>query len=157
MKPIFFLPIFFLLVTGCSSIYFVNPENASETTVLNQLSKKSDATVILKDRTEFSARDIIIKSDSVSFEDLKSEQVLFYPTGNVLGVKFLDRMQGLLEGFKGGFLAGGGLGFILGLPNDKLGPVAGALVLGTISGVAIGITSSIFGYLIGSETIYYIK
>ncbi len=158
MKPAGLLPFVLLFIfTSCTAKYIIKPNDLKDVTSLKQLSEKEEAVVILKSGKEIDAKNIIIAPDSTSLINSETKKLDSYQTESILKIIFTDSWQGAKDGFTVGFIMGAIPGMIAGLPNDKLGPVAGALVLGGTFGLAGGLSGTVLGAIIGSEKVYYIK
>jgi hypothetical protein len=131
--------------TGCAS--FTLLKNESDYEKINEKSKDNNTTVTLKNGDIFNATHVMVKSDSISLLESKSNIKRMIPTPEVKEIIIKDSGKMIKNGFLGGSFCVGIPVFVLGIGFS--GGITGSSIL--LSDVlSVGLAGFVFGGLVGT-------
>lgn len=165
MKPIL-IPFSLLILSflGCVSSRHVENNPGYGYAIVNVRSQTGKAYIRLADGKKMKAFNIYMQSDSTSWTDPGTGNIMTIATQRIYSVSFKNRGRGALEGLGIGFLVGVVWGTVAGYalgddpPNilyDRMSAGEKSIILGVGLGLFGGVIGLPIGAAIGSREVYY--
>ena len=149
-KKLFMLLILMILLSGCSSTYFVGEDPQNYIKRINYLGSIYSSTIELTDRTQFYADSLLIENDTLF---IKGDELKSVSIENVSSIKLRDVARGFFDGLWSGLgISLVSLGILARGSGDMAGAGYGILIIG---GTVIGASIIIHTLSSGNKTFLF--